>query len=119
LGWQTLKRSFAHAFAVEQPGVPEPSPEERAAVDRVCEAVVRRRMATPALTFLHMTHPLNFVAAQVLHFFQPIVSGLIDTTGYGHFAAFLERRGSIEYICRRLETLEARMTNDEIRMTKE
>ena len=96
-----------HAFAVDPPGPAEPTPEQQAAVDKVCAEIVRRHLTTPALLFLEMSRPLNFLGAQALHFFAPFVSVLTDAEGHRHFAAFLERRGSVDYLCRRMEELEA------------
>ncbi|HUG93407.1 MAG TPA: hypothetical protein VML55_21390 [Planctomycetaceae bacterium] len=106
MSWQTIKQKLSHAFAVEPPGAAEPTEPERAAVERVCREVVRRHLTTPALAFLQMSQPLNYLASQAMHFFLPIVSAVVDTEGARHFAEFLEHRGSIEYICRRLEALE-------------
>jgi hypothetical protein len=92
-----------NAFAVDKPGPAEPNDRQRELVDTVCKAVVRRQMVTPAIMVLEMSRPLNFVAAQVIHFFRPIISVVLDTDAIKEFATFLERRGSVEYICRRLE----------------
>jgi len=117
-----------HAFAVDPPGPAEPKPEQRAAVEAVCREIVRRHLTTPALLFLEMSRPLNYIGSQTMHFFQPMVSVLTDSAGPKHFAEFLEQRGSIEYICRRIEDLEAEatkreqsagMSNDESQMSKE
>ena len=95
-----------HAFAVEPPGPAEPTEEQRAVVDRVCAEIVRRRLTTASLVFLEMSRPLNFLGSQALHFFAPFVSVLTNAQGHKHFATFLERRGSIDYICRQIEELE-------------
>ena len=105
-------RWLKHAFAVDPPGPAEPTPEQRAAVGRICEEVARRQMTTPALVFLEMSRPLNYLGAQALHFFQPFVSVFTSTEQYQHFAAFLERRGSIDYLCGELERLEMRVTTE-------
>ena len=96
-----------HAFAVEPPGPVEPTEEQRPVVERVCGEVVRRGLTTPAIMALEMSRPLNFVGSQALHFFSPIISALTDAQGHKQFAEFLEHRGSIEYLCRRIEELEA------------
>jgi hypothetical protein len=96
-----------HAFAVDPPGPAEPTVEQRAAVDAICREIVRRHLSTPALLFLEMSRPLNYIGSQTLHFFQPMIGVLTDSKGPEHFALFLEKRGSIEYICRRIEHLEA------------
>ena len=101
-----LVQKFRHAFAVDSPGACEPTGEQRDLVDRVCKEVTRRHLTTPALIFLEMSRPLNFVGSQAMHFFQPILTAIVDAQAYDQFAAFLEHRGSIEYLCRRIEHFE-------------
>lgn len=96
-----------HAFAVDPPGPAEPTDEQRAAVDTICGEVVRRRMVLPALMALEMSRPLNYVGSQAIHFFTPIISALTDADAHRHVAEFLEKRGSVEYLCSRIEELEA------------
>jgi len=102
---------FRHAFALDPPGSShgqmEPTEEERAVVDRLCRIVVRRRMTLPAVTFLEMSRPLNRIAAQALYFFQPVASLALTGDDYNRFARFLEKSGSIDYLCRRIEDLAA------------
>ena len=99
-----------HAFAVDPPGPAEPTAEQQRPVDWVCRQVARRRLTTPGLIALEMSRPLNFVAAQMMHVLSPGVWALLRRQShedYKHFAAFLERRGSIEYLARRIEHFEA------------
>jgi len=96
-----------HAFAVEPDGPAEPTDAQQAVVHEVCRAIVRRRMTTPALMFLEMTRPLNYLAAQTMHFFAPVLTAVVDREGYRQFAEFLEHRGSVDYLCRQIEALEA------------
>ncbi len=100
-----------HAFAVEHPGPFEPTEAQRPVVERVCGEVVRRGLTTPAIMALEMSRPLNFVGSQALHFFSPLISALTDAQGHKQFAEFLEHRGSIEYLCRRMEQLDAERRN--------
>ena len=103
-----------HAFAVEALGPAELTEQQRAAVDAVCNEIVKRRLATPSLLFLEMSRPLNFIGSQSLHFFAPFISALTDAEGHKHFADFLENRGSIDYICRRIEELEAAASHRDV-----
>ena len=96
-----------HAFASDAPGPAQPNEEQRLIIDRVCREVVRRRLTSPAFLTLEMTRPLNYVTAQVLHFFQPFLTVLTDAAAYEQFTAFLEQRGSLDYIAERLEAIEA------------
>jgi hypothetical protein len=106
---------FRHAFALDPPatsnGRIEPTEEERAIVDRLCRILVRRRMTVPAVAFLEMSRPLNRIAAQALYFFQPVASLALTGDDYNRFARFLEKSGSIEYLCRRIEDLAADATD--------
>ncbi|HEX6984965.1 MAG TPA: hypothetical protein VF170_06290 [Planctomycetaceae bacterium] len=95
------------AFAVDPPGPAEPTPRQAEVVDRVCREVVHRRLTTPALLLLEMSRPLNFVTAQAIHFFDPLVRAVTDADGPREFAAFLEHRGSIDHLVRRIEEIEA------------
>ena len=103
MGMKWLK----HAFATDPPGPAQPTDAQRLVVDRLCREVVRRRMSTPALMVLEMSRPLNYVSAQLLHFFQPFFTVLTDAAAYDQFTSFLEQRGSFDYISGRLEALEA------------
>ena len=94
---------FRKAFEVEKSGAAEPTERMAEIVDQAAKAVVRRQMTTPALMALEMGRPLNFVASQAIHFFRPIISVVLDTEAIKEFATFLEQRGSVEYLCRRLE----------------
>ena len=101
-----------HAFAIDSAQAAEPNEAQRALVDKLCAEVVRRRLTTPALLLLEMSRPLNYVSAQFLHFIQPFLSVITDAEGYQQLTQFLEQRGSIDYVCRCLEAMEARHEED-------
>jgi hypothetical protein len=92
-----------HAFAVESKF--SPSAEELALAERLCREIVRRELALPALAFLEMSRPLNSLGAQALHYFTPILSTVFDSGQCARMAEFLDRRGSIDWLCERLEEL--------------
>lgn len=96
-----------HAFAIDPPGPAEPTPEQKSAVDKICAEIVRRHLTTPALLFLETSRPLNFLGAQAMHFFMPVISVLTESHSPRHFAEFLSQRGSVDYLCRRIEDYEA------------
>jgi hypothetical protein len=101
---------FCHAFALNPtepvPGPPGPTDAERPIVDRLCAEVVRRGLTVPALAFLEISRSMNGVAAQTIHFFDPVLSVLGTSDHHRRFAEFLERRDSVAYLCRRIEELE-------------
>ncbi len=96
-----------HAFAVDPPGPARPDSNEAELIERLAGAVVRRGMSSAALLFLECSHPFNFVASQVMVFFGPVAELIFSKDEYRRLAAFLERRGSIEFVCQRIEHLEA------------
>jgi hypothetical protein len=95
-----------HAFAIEPDGPVEPTTAQKVVVDRLCRQVVERGLATPALVFLESVRPLNYVTSQTLQFFAPVISTVADPNACRNLADFLERRGSVDYLCRRIEELQ-------------
>lgn len=63
-------------------------------------------MTAPAFLALEMGRPLNYLSAQLLHFFQPFLTVLGDTASYEEFTRFLEQRGAVDYLIERIEALE-------------
>ncbi|MCP4837598.1 MAG: hypothetical protein GY895_22870 [Phycisphaera sp.] len=104
---RSIKDRIRHAFAIEDAAAFEPTAREAAAAEKVCREIVRRRMTVPAVMLLEMSRPLNYLGAQALHFFQPFGTVLIEPGSWETFANFLERRGSVEYLARLIEDIEA------------
>ena len=94
-----------HAFAVDATPA-EPSLEQIEVVERLCREVVRRELTTPAVAFLEMSRPLNFLGSQALHFFSPMISAVARGQDHDHLAAFLERRDAIDRIIAAMEAAE-------------
>jgi hypothetical protein len=109
-----LTDRLRHAFATDPAGPATPTETQRMLVDKLCAEVVRRRLTTSALLMLEMTRPLNYVSSQLLHFFQPMVAIITDTAGYEEITRFLEQRGSIDFVCHRLEAIEAQMNDPHV-----
>ena len=108
---QQLIRGLAHAFAVETAPNAEPTRPQRLVMDKLCKEVVRRRLRMPTLMALETIRPLSFLGAQSLYFLGPILSTFSDSRTSQHLAEFLEKRGSIEYLCNRIESLENESIN--------
>ena len=100
-----LPNWFKHAFAVAPAGPVEPSPAQAAAIDAVCREIARRGMTLPAQMVLDSSAPLSYLAGQSLRFFEPFLAAVLDPVGVREFAGFLEKRGAVEYISRRLEEM--------------
>jgi hypothetical protein len=69
-------------------------------------------MTTPAILFLETVRPLNYVSSQVLQFFRPVLSVVADPAACRDLAEFLEHRGSVDFLCRRIEELASRPPGD-------
>lgn len=95
-----------HAFAINASSG-DPTREQLDVVERLCQEVVRRRLTSAAIAFLEMTRPLNYLGAQALHYFAPMISAIASGRDHEHLASFLERRDAIDRICSRLEAMEA------------
>jgi hypothetical protein len=98
---------WKHAFAVAPAAPAEPTDAQRDLIDRLCRELVRRRMTVPAQVVLEMARPLNYMSAQLMHFFEPFLTVLTDPTAYGELSSFLEQRGCVEYISNRLQAIES------------
>ena len=98
---------WKHAFAVEPDGPATPTPEQQTVIDAWCRRVTERGLALPAILFLESSRPLGPLAAQSLLFLQPWFELALDRGQLQLLTAFLEKRGSFDYLCDRLEALSA------------
>lgn len=96
--------SVKNAFAIPAESDFTASPEEQRVAESVAGVIRARGLVTPAILFLESVRPLNYVSAQTLHFFTPFFSALTDAHAMETFARLLERPGSVEYLCRLLES---------------
>ncbi len=103
-----IKQAWRHAFAIEPDGPAEPTVEERAALEPLIAEIRKRGMTGPAVLFLETVKPLNNIGAQALHFMQPFATAVLDPVRYETLSRYLEKRGSIEWLARQLETEEPR-----------
>jgi len=94
-----------NAFGVSAAPAP-PTAQQQLLLQRVSQEVVRRRLTTPALAFLEMSRPVNFLGAQAMHFFTPLMSVVFDPEACREFGLFLERRDAIDLWCEEIEKQE-------------
>jgi hypothetical protein len=101
-----MRDFLRNAFALDDGKPCEPSPEERALLEKLAAEIARRRMTGPAVTFLEMSRPMNGLGAAAIHFFSPLASTLASPVALKRFAEFLEKRGSVDVLCGMLEAAE-------------
>lgn len=80
---------------------------QREVLQRVVAALIRRRLAAPAIFALESLKPLSYVSAQALVFLQPLVQLALPVRDYEVVAAALEDRDNIEWLIEQLEAHES------------
>jgi hypothetical protein len=98
--WAGLK----HAFTIPE-GAPLTRGEQRW-LEIIADGVVKRRLAAPAILLLQSAKPLNFVGAQLLVFFKPIISVVFPPDKLDEAAELISRRRSIEALLQMIEERE-------------
>jgi|TARA_B100001013_G_scaffold249418_1_gene154831 hypothetical protein len=101
-----VKDKLKHAFYIGKSEDFDPTEEQKIIVDKVCHEVVKRHMVLPATVLLETFRPLNYIGSQIMNFFQPMVTAVLPGDGYNDFSQFLEQRGSVDYLCRRINEIE-------------
>jgi hypothetical protein len=105
----TMREFLRNAFALDDGKPCEPSPEQRAVLERVADEIARRRMTSTAIAFLEMSRPLQTLGSATIHFMTPIASSLANPLALKHFAEFLEKRGAVDVLANMLEEAETRL----------
>jgi len=73
---------------------------------KLAKGVVDRRMAVPAIMFLESIKPMNFLASQVMVFFEPVILSLFTVANYREISLVLEERDAVENIIKFIEEYE-------------
>ncbi|MFH2037366.1 MAG: hypothetical protein ABIJ45_13260 [Candidatus Zixiibacteriota bacterium] len=81
--------------------------EEDAVMEKVAKKVVSWRMAVPAILFLESVKPLNYIGAQTMVFFEPIVQTIFNFKDYENFRLAMERRENVENLLLKIEKYDA------------
>jgi hypothetical protein len=102
-----VKDFLRNAFALDDGKPCEPTESQREVLEKLAREVAKRRLTGPALAFLEMSRPLNGLGAAAIQFFTPVASTLASPVALREFAEFLEKRGSVDCLCRMLEAAEA------------
>lgn len=82
-------------------------PEEDAVLEKVAQKVIQWHMSVPAIMFLESVKPLNFIGAQAMVFFEPLVQSIFSIKDYDTLRVALERRENIENLLQKIEAHDA------------
>jgi hypothetical protein len=107
--------SFGDWFRSQNP--PNPVPVDEAALaqeqaegeimQRLAAKVVEWKMTVPAILFLESVKPLNYIGAQAMVFFEPIVQTIFNLKDYDTFRLMMEKRENVEKLLLKIEELDA------------
>jgi hypothetical protein len=100
--WQSFRAGLRHAFALRSPLGPL-NQEDHALLSKLAGAIVRRRMAAPAILFLGSLRPLGYMGSQAMVFLRPFATLLFKPSDYERLAAILERREGIDALLNAIE----------------
>ena len=103
----SFREKWKHAFAL----APESMPDGGALPDILetfAQTVVRRKMETPAILFLEMVRPLNFLGSQLVFAAVPIAGVFTSAEELQQVANALAHRGAIGRVVSRIEQLSGR-----------
>ena len=71
--------------------------------EKVARFIVDHGFATPAILFIELNRPLNYVASQGMALFEPFIKAFVVKNDYSEFVNFLEKRDSIDIIIDMIE----------------
>jgi hypothetical protein len=86
-------------------GEPLSEEETQKFLDDVATAVVKRRLETPAVLFLEMHKPLNYIASQGLIVAMPFLGPILGQDKIARFSRFLQTRDNVERLIQRIEDM--------------
>lgn len=101
-----LRKDLRNAFSLEGPHGPLTA-DDGLLLAKVARAVVRRRMAVPAVLFLGSVRPLNSIGSQAMVFLRPFLVPLLKGADYDRMADIMDRREGIEALIEAIEAAEA------------
>lgn len=77
--------------------------EQQRILEKVAKGLVRRRLTAPAIFFLEVCKPLNFLGSQFLIAIAPFVQSLVPLRDYRKFALIIERDSNVEELITLIE----------------
>ena len=101
--WRQLHQGLKHAFSTLPPSSPL-SREDLELMERIADALVKRRLAAPAAMFLDSMGPMSFLGSQALHLLTPVIECALEGKDIERVARLLERRDTITRLVALIES---------------
>ncbi len=92
--WGRFQRAMAHAFATGRTATPLSTPDLQL-LQEIADAIVSRRLETPAVLLLASSEPLNFLSSQLIHGLRPLLDLVCAPAETERLASILERRDGV------------------------
>ena len=77
--------------------------DQQALLEKVANQIVKRRMPVPAILFLEICKPLNFLGSQILIGFNPFLQAIVNTNELQKFALIIEKDANVELLIHLIE----------------
>jgi len=77
--------------------------EQQCILGKVAKGLVKRRLTAPAIFFLEVCKPLNFLGSQFLMAIAPFVQSLLPLRDYRKFALIIEQDSNVEELITLIE----------------
>ena len=80
-----------------------PETEQHALLKKVATWIVRRGLTAPAILFLEIGKPLNFLGSQLLIGFSPFIQAIFKGDEYHKFALIMEKDANVDRLIELIE----------------
>ena len=75
-------------------------------LSKFAHRIVNKGMTVPALFFLESTKYASFLGSQLMVFFGPVLTSLINSEKYYNFSELLEDRKNVEFLLDEIERID-------------
>ena len=86
------------------------SKEEKEAISRIAERILRSGLVTPAVFFLELIKPFSLLTSHTLVFFGPIITAFVRQDKYYMVTELLEEPKNIEFLISEIERIDQELS---------
>ena len=81
-------------------------------IEKAAQEIVKRGLTAPALLFIEMAKPINFLGSQLLVAVDPFISSILSSGDYRKFSILMEDDENMERLLQAIERLSGRGNKD-------
>ena len=85
--------------------------DEQNILSKFAHKIVDKGMTVPALFFLESTKYASFLGSQLMVFFGPVITSLVNSEKYYNFSELLEDRKNVEFLLDEIERIDLEVQN--------